>query len=231
MQLTTTSYAILGLLDLREWTAYDLTQQARRSLAYVWPISESQLYAEPKRLAREGLLTISSRAAGPQRTRQLLRITPNGRRALRRWLATEPAAPRLQMEVLVRALFATSGTKADLLSSLEATRRSAEEAYQYGRSILESYKAGTNPFPERLHANILWMVFVHDLLRLTIDWVDFAAGEVGHWDDTAAGGDTDRAQQLVDRILDAGTGPSFVTTAANAATEERPHPGRMSPAT
>jgi DNA-binding PadR family transcriptional regulator len=219
--LTTTSYAILGLLDLREWTAYDLTQQARRSLAYVWPISESQLYAEPKRLSREGFLTISSRAAGPQRTRQLLRITPKGRRALRRWLATEPAAPRIQMEVLVRALFATSGTKADLLSSLQATRRSAEEAYRYGRSILESYKAGTNPFPERLHANILWMVFVHDLLRLTMEWVDFAAGEVDRWDDTAAGGDRARAQQLVDRILDAGAGPSFVTIAATAAIEAR----------
>ena len=63
MKLTTTSYAILGLLDLRDWTAYDLAQQAGRSLAYAWPVSESQLYAEPKRLAEEGLLTISRAAA------------------------------------------------------------------------------------------------------------------------------------------------------------------------
>jgi DNA-binding PadR family transcriptional regulator len=195
--LTTTSYAILGLLDLRDWTAYDLTQQARRSLEFVWPISESQLYAEPKRLAHEGLITITARAAGPNRTRQLLRITPKGRRALRRWLATEPVAPRVQMEVLVRTLFATSGTKADLVAALDATERSARDAFEYGQSILATYEHGGNPFPERLHAYVLWMVFVHDLLLLTLRWVDFARGEVEGWADAGSGGDAGRAEALI----------------------------------
>ena len=201
MPLTTTSYAILGLLDLQEWTAYELTQQARRSLAFVWPMSESQLYAEPKRLARERLLTISTRSAGPQRTRQLLRITAKGRTALRRWLATEPTAPRLQMEVLVRALFATAGTKDDLLAAIDATERSAKAAYEYGRSIIDAYRSGTNPFPERLHANVVWMVFVHDLLLLTISWTEFARREVDAWVDATDGGDPARVDLLVERML------------------------------
>jgi PadR family transcriptional regulator, regulatory protein AphA len=195
--LTTTSYAILGLLDIRDWTAYDLTQQARRSLVFVWPMSESQLYAEPKRLEREGLITISTRPAGPRRTRQLLRITAKGRTELRRWLATEPAAPRVQMEILVRALFATAGSKEDFLTALEATRQSAQTAYDYGLSILSTYQSGANPFPQRLHANVLWMVFTHDLLRLTIDWVDFATKEVEQWTDSTNGGDPDRAHHLI----------------------------------
>jgi hypothetical protein len=48
-ELTTTSYAILGLLNIKPWSAYELTQQAQRSLRYAWPKSESHLYAEPKR--------------------------------------------------------------------------------------------------------------------------------------------------------------------------------------
>lgn len=201
MPLTTTSYAILGLLDLRDWTAYELTQQARRSLAFVWPVSESQLYAEPKRLQREGLITIRSRKAGPQRTRQSLSITAAGRSELRAWLATEPAAPRLQTEVLVRTLFATAGSTQDLLDSLAATRLTVQEAYDYGRLVVEGYQRGDNPFPERLHVNVLWMVFVHDLLRLMLDWVEFARAEVSGWSDVTDGGDPARIRRLLDALL------------------------------
>jgi DNA-binding PadR family transcriptional regulator len=197
--LTTTSYAILGLLDLRDWTAYELTQQARRSLAFVWPISESQLYAEPKRLAKDRLITVEEAAAGPQRTRQLLRITPAGRQALRSWLATEPAAPRVQMEVLVRTIFAGAGTKEDLIAALGATRAAAVDAFEQGREVIAAYRAGENPFPERLHVNLLWMVFVHDLLRLTIAWVDDVVAEVDRWPDLATGDQT-RTRQLLDAL-------------------------------
>jgi len=41
MRLSTTSYAILGLLDLRPWTAYELTKHMRRNLHYFFPRAES----------------------------------------------------------------------------------------------------------------------------------------------------------------------------------------------
>ena len=202
MPLTQTSYAILGLLDLREWTAYELAQQASRSLAYVWPMSETQLYAEPKRLEREGLVSIKTRKAGPQRTRQVLRITAKGRQALRAWLATEPAPPRLQVEALLRTLLATAGTKDELLDALAATARETQAAYDTGAEIVRSYVAGDNPFPERLHVNVLWMVFVHDLLRLILDWVEFATDEVHQWRDVSRGGERDRAVALLEAVLE-----------------------------
>jgi DNA-binding PadR family transcriptional regulator len=199
--LTTTSYAILGLLDLQDWTAYELTQQARRSLAFVWPVSESQLYLEPKRLAQEGLVTIRTRPAGQRRTRQSLSITAAGRRELRRWLATEPAAPRLQAEFLVRTLFATAGDKQNLLDSLAATKRTVQAAYDYGLSVVQAYQLGENPFPERLHVNVLWMVFVHDLLRLIMDWIEWAYMEITAWPDSRQGGDLARINRLLDAML------------------------------
>jgi len=213
MPLTTTSYAILGLLDLRDWTAYDLTQQARRSLTFVWPMSESQLYAEPKRLQQEGLLTITDTSAGPRRTRQLLSITDSGRKALRGWLATEPSAPRVQMEVLVRVLFATAGSKEELLSALESTRVRTQEAYDHGLSLLADYQSGGNPFPERLHANVIWIVFVRDLLLLTLNWLSFARKQVEQWTDSSLGGNPEQARRLVDLMV--GT-TSLLSTAGDA---------------
>ena len=63
-ELTTTSYAILGLLNIKPWSAYELTQQAQRSLRYAWPNSESHLYAEPKRLVRLGFARVTETASG-----------------------------------------------------------------------------------------------------------------------------------------------------------------------
>jgi DNA-binding PadR family transcriptional regulator len=200
--LTQTSYAILGLLDLRDWTAYELAQQASRSLAYVWPVSETQLYAEPKRLEREGLVTITTRRAGPQRTRQLLRISAKGRKVLRAWLATEPAAPRLQMETLLRTLLATAGTKDELLAALATTAATTEAMYEAGKDVVRDYLAGDNPFPERTHVNVLWMAFVHDLLQLIGDWSAFAAEEVGRWDDVTGDPDPSRSVALLEAMLE-----------------------------
>src|SRR4051794_8528186 len=105
-ELTTTSYAILGLLSIKPWSAYELTQQARRSLRYAWPKSESHLYAEPKRLARLGFARVTEAPAGPVRTRQVYAITAAGRRALRAWLKSEPAPPQLEFEAVLRLFYA-----------------------------------------------------------------------------------------------------------------------------
>ena len=48
--LSTTSYAILGLLALRPWTTYELAKQVQKSLGWFWPRAERKLYDEPKRL-------------------------------------------------------------------------------------------------------------------------------------------------------------------------------------
>ncbi len=53
--LTSTSYAILGLLSLRPWTTYELAQQMQRALGQFWPRAESKLYEEPKKLVEHGL--------------------------------------------------------------------------------------------------------------------------------------------------------------------------------
>src|SRR5437867_12169116 len=90
-QLTATSHAVLGLLAVRARSAYDLVNQIKRSnIRFIWPRAESKLYEEPKNLVAHGLATAGSEGAGARR-RTVYRITPRGRRTLRRWL-DEPGA-------------------------------------------------------------------------------------------------------------------------------------------
>src|SRR5688572_24106711 len=129
MALPTTSYAVLGMLAVRPWTGYELTQQMRRSLDYCWPKAESVLYDEPRRLVRLGLAQ-AHREAGDGRPRTRYEITGEGRAALTAWLRTEPGPPRLELEPLLRLLFADHGEPDDLRRALHAFRAWAAERHE-----------------------------------------------------------------------------------------------------
>src|SRR5262249_3027543 len=93
IQPTTTRFAVLGELALREWSAYEVRRSRRRTLRWFWPRAESVIYAEAKRLENEGLARSRAEPAedGSRRTRTIYSITPAGRRALAAWLRSEPS--------------------------------------------------------------------------------------------------------------------------------------------
>src|SRR6516164_8330245 len=103
-QLSTTSYAVLGLLALRDWTTYELAKQMQRTVDYVWPSGERTLYDEPKRLVEAGYARARKDSVG-KRPRTTYTITPGGRRALKRWLSTEAAPMTMEFEGMLRVLF------------------------------------------------------------------------------------------------------------------------------
>ena len=198
--LPTTSYAILGMLALRPWTAYELTQQLRRSLSYCWPKAESVLYDEPKRLVRLGLATAHSEPAG-RRTRTAYAITDDGRRAFGAWLATQPGPPRVEFETMLRLVYADQGAKEDLLGAVQAARGWAEGRFVEGREQVQGYLADGGPFPERLHLIALFARFYADLFELIIQWSELAEAEIQAWPRTDDLGMTERTRALLEELV------------------------------
>jgi PadR family transcriptional regulator AphA len=182
-RLTTTSYALLGLLAVQPWTAYELTQQMRRSMHYVWPKSESLLYTEPKKLVEAGLARVTHQRRG-DRTRAQYRITPAGRRALQAWLDTEPAAPLFELETMLRVTFADQGTPEQLTRALRSAAAWAESELAQARPQIENYLDTGGPFPERLHLIALIAGFYGELFALMRRYFDDAADLVETWDAT-----------------------------------------------
>ena len=79
--LTTTSFAVLSVLSLRDHSTYDLIRQMRLTMHYMWPRAESNVYAEPPRLVEAGLATAREEWSG-QRRRTIYSITvPAGPRS------------------------------------------------------------------------------------------------------------------------------------------------------
>lgn len=182
-RITTTSYALLGLLSLRPWTAYELTQQMRRSLHYVWPKSESLLYTEPKKLVDAGLARVTHQSRG-ERTQAKYHITAAGRRALAAWLDTEPAPPMFEIEAMLRVTFGDQGTPEQLARSLRSAAAWADGELERARPQVENYLETGGPFPERLHLIALLVGFYGELFDLMRRYFGEAAELVEGWDAT-----------------------------------------------
>lgn len=198
-RLTTSSYAVLGLLAIRPWAGYELTQQATRSLRFAWPKSERLLYAEPRKLVEHGLATAAQESIG-QRERTVYTITDQGRSALTAWMATSPQPPVLEAEALLRLLFAENGSIDDLVAALDKMAADAAELYEQVTVINASYLDGQHPFPERTHLSVLFATFQLELFDLIVKWVDFAKAEIATWPTTEGLGLTDRTEAILNSI-------------------------------
>lgn len=181
-ELTTTSYAILGLLALRPWTTYELAQQMRRALGDFWPRAESNLYAEPKKLVALRMARASTEKVG-QRPRTVYTITAKGRRALEAWMPQPGAGPVVEFELLIKVFFAEFGTKADLEDTIERARQWAEDRLAATIDIPRSYLRGDAGFPDRLPWILLSGEFLKRFTFMVAEWAEWAADVVEDWPD------------------------------------------------
>ncbi len=202
-RLTPTSYAILGLLDIRPWSPYELTKLLGRSVQYVMPRTEANRYQEPKRLVTAGLATAAATRAGG-RKRTIYSITEAGRRELRDWLA-RPAGPTLlESEALLKVLFGNLMPPAVLLGHLRVFQAEAEATEEPWRAIAHEYVEGEGPFPERIHVNALFWVLLDRWARLRADWARWAAEEVQSWPDEHGPRDRRQVQEMLRAALEGG---------------------------
>ena len=178
--MTTTSYAILGLLAVRPWTTHELVQQVDRSLRRLWPRAQSKLYEEPKKLAARGYARATDDSVG-RRRRTRYTITAAGRRALAAWLSQPGDGPALEFELLVKIHFADSGSKADVVTNLDAARAWVLEQNEENLAVARAYLAGAGAFPQRAALNQLPGRFLAEFYVAVARWVAWATELVESW--------------------------------------------------
>ena len=142
MELSKTSYVILGMLRTRAHTGYEIKSIVDHSTRFFWAASYGQIYPELKRLEEAGLVKGEAEAQGA-RQRRSFSLTPEGRRKLEDWISSgEPLRFELRHEGLLRFFFADVVDPAEQLelvrdmremhertrTEMEAIRPHAEEA-------------------------------------------------------------------------------------------------------
>ena len=215
--LTTTSYAILGLLAVKPWTTYELAQQMRRALGQFWPRAESKLYEEPKKLVAHGLARATKEATG-KRPRTVYSITTKGRRAMAAWVPQPGAGPVLEVEALVKIFYAEHATKQDILATLARLRAWSDKRYRDSAGISKAYLDGEGAFPERLPWLVLCGEFLEQFDIMVERWTDWATDVVATWPDdiTTAEPDLDALRAQARRAEERATRASHSRAASDA---------------
>jgi DNA-binding PadR family transcriptional regulator len=201
-----TTYGLLGLLAVRSWTGYELTRQVRRSLRFVWSVSDGHLYREQKRLVELGWASVEEEPAG-RRSRKRYTITATGRAALATWMGTAPEEPHFQIEGVLRVFLGdrtVPRTLADTLEhTAEATRAMLDDMVGFAAEYLEDggplsmLEAGVSGpdddrrefhgrpmYVERLHTVALAIDVTTRLLATLEEFCQETATELAGWPST-----------------------------------------------
>ena len=110
-------YILLGLLDYRAMTGYELEGWINVSTGNFWHAKLSQVYATLKQLESDGSVVSHVEAQDSKPDKRVYAITDRGRAALADWLATPIVEHELKKDGLLAKVFFYSPQEKDALLS------------------------------------------------------------------------------------------------------------------
>lgn len=116
-------YALLGFLNYRDLTGYDLKRVMETSTANFWNADLSQIYRTLKTLESEGAIASHIEAQDERPDRRVYTITDAGRKELQEWLITPlTEMSALKESLLLKVFFSGQVDKTTLLTQLRLQR-------------------------------------------------------------------------------------------------------------
>lgn len=104
--MRTLKYAILGLLNRKPMTGYDLSKEFNFQLCEFWSAKHSQIYPELKKLTEEELITYKVEISGDVLEKKVYYITEKGKDEFLKWLAKDqPMEPTPKNKFRLRVYF------------------------------------------------------------------------------------------------------------------------------
>lgn len=137
-------HALLGFLNHRPMTGYELKRYFDQSIHHFWSAKLSQIYPTLNEMKKDGLLTMEVKYQSDKPNRKVYSITEAGRKELQRWLLEPVDLPQMRIPFLIQIFFSGGLKKQEVLIQL----RRHLTAHQ---RLLASYKG---PVQKVLQKNI-----------------------------------------------------------------------------
>jgi DNA-binding PadR family transcriptional regulator len=125
-------HAILGFLNYKPFSGYDLKKVFDVSVRHFWPADQSQIYRTLARLADRGWVELELVEQADRPDRKVYHITGDGRAELNRWLSMPLPFAHPRHAQLIQVFFSGQLSDGEILAMFE------REAGHL-RTILESY--------------------------------------------------------------------------------------------
>jgi DNA-binding PadR family transcriptional regulator len=112
-------HAILGFLQYRPFSGYDLKKVLDTSVHHFWPADQSQIYRTLSQLAEEGWAEVEVIHQEDRPDRKVFHLTAAGRDELHRWLRTPLPHGDHRMAALIQVFFAGQLPDEEILPMFE----------------------------------------------------------------------------------------------------------------
>ncbi len=111
--MRTLKYAILGLLNQKSQTGYELMKEFESTLNEFWSAKHSQIYPELKKLTEEECITYEIVISGTSLEKKQYSITEKGKKELHEWLHEETTIPETPKDITRLKIFFSSNLSYD----------------------------------------------------------------------------------------------------------------------
>lgn len=167
--LPVSSFVLLGLLQRRPQSGYELSSFVERTVAHFWPLTRGLVYRELGRLEERGLLRGEQITQASRPDKRVYDVTTAGRAAFGDWLTTPGfTEERPRNELLVKLFFGAQLDQQSLRELLNEAREKAEQR-RIDLTAISDRLAGTDD--SRRYG---WMTARHGVWRAEAElgWLD-----------------------------------------------------------
>lgn len=174
--MRTLKYAILGLINRKPLTGYDITKEFNNGLVNFWYAKHSQIYPELKKLTDEGLISYEIVIQGEKLEKKLYTITDTGRKALQKWLEKDdPLEPTPKDIFKLKAYFSDEMDNETLLRQFNSARSKHLEKLEYLEIYMEELSKNENILNSSSNIFGDFIVLKGAIMREKnyIEWIEF----------------------------------------------------------
>lgn len=177
-----TIFVILGLLNQKPLTGYEIKKRIDNELKYFWDTSFGQIYPTLSTLEQNGWVSKSVEHNGQRVERIIYTITQKGRDKLKAWLILPPDVPFIKYEILLKLYFGSLIDVQENIANIVDFKQTFEDqlpTLDLFESELDQIK---DQNPDHLHY-LLTVLFGKKIYKAYVEWSEEAIGLLSEYQD------------------------------------------------
>ena len=173
-------HAILGFLNYRPFTGYELKRVFDKSIRHFWPADQSQIYKTLAKLAERGYATIEVVHQEDRPSRKIYHITDDGRAQLMEWVGRTPDAEDFREPFLIQVFFSGLLSDEDAIRMLEIKAAELNSILEHMTALSEQDVADDARDAPPRDQFFWYLTLDHGLwmIQAARDWLDDAISRI-----------------------------------------------------
>jgi PadR family transcriptional regulator, regulatory protein AphA len=170
-------HALLGLIQYKPATGYDLKTAFQKSITFFWDAALPHIYRTLKQMEVQDWIASTIEHQEGKPSRKIYRITKPGEKEFQRWLAEAPETPEPRYPMLVKIFFGNQMPPDQIITHLkqwrEAHLRLLQKFDKEVLPVIQNYSTKVCS-PEDPFYWALTLDFGRRHARMVVEWCDQA---------------------------------------------------------